>query len=74
MTATLDKWRERAAAAERNRAAMPQVTAIVDEWRKHAPGMRVTHAREAGRVIGSPGDRGVQAARDWLKEIAKEAR
>jgi hypothetical protein len=59
--AILSRWAERAAAAERNRAAMPVVSAWVAELRQHFPDCRVRYAAEAGRVQGAPGPEGVIA-------------
>jgi hypothetical protein len=35
-----------------NRAAMPTVAALVDEWRALFPGLKVIYASENGHVIG----------------------
>lgn len=50
--ATLDKWKARAAAAEANRAAMPEVTRFVEELKQTGFAPRVTFASEAGREVG----------------------
>ena len=43
----------RAAAAERNRAAMPTIAAVLDDFRKHfGPGVRVLYASENGHELG----------------------
>lgn len=40
---------------EENRARMPMVTAIVDEFREvFGPGVRVTYAREGDVEVGKP--------------------
>jgi hypothetical protein len=41
--------------ARENRARMPIVTAVVDEYREvFGPGIRVTYAKENGIEIGTP--------------------
>ena len=40
---------------EENRARMPMVTAMVDEFRQEfGPGVRVTYAKENGIEVGTP--------------------
>lgn len=67
-TAVLDRWKERAAVAESNRAAMPIVTALLDELREQFPDCRVTYAAEAGRTFGSRGREGVPASPGYVAE------
>lgn len=55
-------WKDRAAAAEANRAAMPLVTAMIDETRRiFGEGCRILYAIEGDRVLGAPGPRGFTA-------------
>lgn len=41
-------------AARRNRELMPNVAAMVDEWREHFPGLKVIYAKdlETGHSVG----------------------
>lgn len=42
--------------AARNRELMPNVAALVDEWRQHFPGLRVIYAEDeqTGHSVGNP--------------------
>lgn len=57
---TLDKWKQRAAAAEANRNAMPIVGAFVGEMQKAFGDVSVTYASENGIKRGKPGADGVR--------------
>lgn len=43
-------------AAQRNRELMPNVAALVDEWREHFPNLKVIYAKDeqTGHSIGKP--------------------
>ena len=43
---------------EKNRKAMPQVTAWIDEMRECFPELTVTYAKEGGMELGQPPERG----------------
>jgi hypothetical protein len=58
-------YADRVLEAERNRAAMPVVSAWVAELRQHFPDCRVRYAAEAGRVQGAPGPEGVVVTQSW---------
>lgn len=67
--ATLDRWKQRAAAAEENRRAMPIVTALVDECRAvFGQGCRIRYAKEGEREIGRPSPEGITVETSWLPE------
>lgn len=61
MSDTLDRWKARAAAVERNRESFPLAGRMVDELKAEGFKPRVLHAREGWREVGAAGPEGVVA-------------